>query len=115
MKFKVGDKELGFSHGLYFIGKAQEEFNKDLFQLVGALSSNTLGFLPDLMYLSMKVDAELDGDKPKISKREFVEWLESTKDLNNEKGLGATFISEFSKSIKSNLPEDESTESSKKK
>lgn len=117
MKFEINGQEIGFSHGLYFIGKAQEVFKKDLFELVGTLGSNTLSFLPDLMYLSLKVDAELDDKEPKISKREFIEWIETTKDLANDKGLGAKFVSEFTKSIKSNLPEEkvEAEEDVKKK
>ena len=107
MKADINGKEIGFSHGLYFIGKAQKELGKDLFELVDELGKNTLSFLPDLMYLSIKVDAELDDKQPLIKKREFIEYLENSKDLSDAEGIGARFISEFSKSIKVNLPVNE--------
>ena len=107
MKADINGKQIGFSKGLYFIGKAQQELGKDLFQLVEELGKNTLSFLPDLMWLSIKVDAELDGNLPQITKREFIEYLETNKDLSDAKGLGARFIHEFSESIKTNLPVDE--------
>jgi len=115
MKANIKGNEIGFSNGLYFIGKAQEELGKDLFQLVEALGNNTLSFLPDLMWLSIKVDAELDDKQPLISKREFIEYLETAKDLSDDKGIGARFISEFSNSIKTNLPQVEDKDEVKKK
>ena len=108
MKAEINGKEIGFSNGLYFIGKAQRELGYDLFQLVEELGKNTLSFLPDLMWLSIRVDAELDDKQPAISKREFIEYLENSKDLSDDKGIGARFVKSFSDSIKVNLPVEES-------
>ena len=115
MKADINGKEIGFSNGLYFIGKAQQQLGKDLFQLVEELGKNTLSFLPDLMWLSIKVDAELDDKQPSITKREFNEYLENSKDLSNNEGIGARFVSEFSNSIKTNLPQEETGDDVKKK
>ena len=115
MKADINGKEIGFSNGLYFIGKAQQELGKDLFQLVEELGKNTLSFLPDLMWLSIKVDAELDDKLPLITKREFIEYLETNKDLSDDKGIGARFVAEFSNSIKTNLPVEEKEDDDVKK
>ena len=108
MKAEINGKEIGFSNGLYFIGKVQRELGYDLFQLVDELGKNTLSFLPDLMWISIKVDAELDDKLPAISKREFIEYLETTQDLSKNEGVGARFVKSFSESIKVNLPVEES-------
>ena len=107
MKATINGKEVGFSYGLYFLGKAQEATDKDLFHIVQHLGQNALSFLPDLMYLSMEVDAQLDGNELQLSKREFIEWLEKEKDLANDDGLGAKFIKGLTSTIKDNLPKDD--------
>ena len=115
MKANINGKEVGFSYGLYFIGKAQEETGKELYEIVNSLSKNALSLIPDLMYLSISIDAQLDGKKPAITKREFIEWMESEKDLAKDDGLASQFIQSFTETIKDNLPKDDVDGEIKKK
>ena len=112
----IDGKDINFSYGLYFIGKAREKTGKDISEVFTGIQANPHSELVDLMYLSIEVDASLDGKKPPLTKREFVEYIQSSNDLNNDDGFGATFLKELTKSLFENVPKsDEDGKEVKKK
>lgn len=108
--------KIKFSYGLYFLGKAVEETGKDLAQILLDIQNNPHSELVDLMYLSYKVNCKLDEVKPDVSKRQFVEYIERSKDLSNDDGLAANFLNKLTETMNEFLPKsDEEVETAKKK
>ena len=112
----INNKEVNFTFGLYFLGKAQKEFNTDLNGLLQNIAKNPLSDITDLMYYSIKCSAELDEIKPEISKREFVEHLETNSEYAKEDGIIKQWTDKFIESIKGHfLPNDNETEDTESK
>jgi len=120
MTVDINGNPIKFGVGLYFLGKAQKEYNVNLAGLLSSLIKNPIADMVDLMYFSAKCEAEIDEVKLNISKREFITFLEQTKDFDNTDGILAEWSGLFVKSIKGSfLPEiednDEISEDQKKK
>lgn len=114
VRIKEHDIKLGF--GLYFLGKAQKKGNTDLNGLLQSLIKNPIADMVDLMYYSAICEAELDDIQLPISKRDFVEYLEQTKDFEKLDGLVARWSNKFMETIKGNfLPEAKDSEEVVKK
>ena len=116
MVLNIKEKDVRFGLGLYFLGKCLKEFDTDLNGLLKSLVKNPISDMVDLMYFSAKCEAEIDGIKLELTKREFLEHLEATKDFQNTEGLLATWSNAFVESIKGNfLPETKEEEGEVKK
>lgn len=118
MVINIKGKEVKFGFGLYFLGKAQKHNDTDLNGLLQSLIKNPIADMVDLMYYSAKCEAELDDVELGISKRDFLEHLESVNDFTNTDGYLAKWSGNLVESIKGNfLPEDDTKagEGSKKK
>jgi len=108
MTVTINGHDVKFGFGLYFLGKAQKEFNVDLNGLLNSLMINPIADMIDLMYYSAKCEAELDEVKLQVSKREFLTFLEETKDFKKTDGILAEWSNKFVDNIKGNfLPEVE--------
>jgi len=116
MEVTINDKKVRFGYGLYFLGKAQKQWDTDLQGLLESIVKNPIADVIDLMYFSAKCEAELDEIGVSITKREFIEYLESTGDFQKEDGVLAKYIKGLVESVKGNfLPDEkESTEPKKK-
>jgi len=108
MIIKIKGIDVKFSVGLYFLGKAQKEYNTDLQGLLNSLIKNPLADMVDLMYYSAKCEAQLDDIEVPITKREFVSYLEDSNDFQKTDGVLAEWSKKFVESIRGNfLPENE--------
>ena len=112
MVIEIKAKEVKFSYGLYFLGKALKEYNTDLNGLLKSLIKNPISDIVDLMYFSAKCEAELDEVKVPVTKRQFLAYLEETKDFQNTDGILAKWSNGFVESIKGNFLPDETEEAS---
>jgi hypothetical protein len=116
MVLKIKGKDIKFGFGLYFLGKAQKENSTDLRGLLESLSKNPIADMVDLMYYSAKCEAELDEVKLDLTKREFLEHLEETKDFQNTDGLISQWSKGLMETIRGNfLPESKEEEGEVKK
>ena len=116
MVLEINSKQVKFGFGLYFLGKCLKEYKTDLNGLLQSLVKNPISDIVDLMYFSAKCEAELDEVKLQISKREFLDYLESTKDFQNTDGVLAKWSNGFVESVKGNfLPEINADEDDVKK
>lgn len=115
MEVKINDKTVKFGYGLYFLGKAQKQWNTDLQGLLQSIVKNPIADMIDLMYFSAKCEAELDDVGISLTKREFVEHLEKIKDFHNDQGVLATFVKGLVESIQGNFLPEQEEEGSKKK
>lgn len=108
MIIKIKDHDIKLGFGLYFLGKAQEARGTDLDGLLSYLIKNPISNPVDLMWLSAECEAELDEIELPIKKREFVNYLEETKDFDKTDGVLAKWMSKFTNTIKGNfLPKEE--------
>lgn len=108
---EINGKKVKFGFGLYFLGKAQKKFNTDLNGLLKSLIKNPIADMVDLMYYSAVTEAELDEVELTITKREFLEYLEKTKDFQDFDGILAKWSGGLVESIKGNfLPDEEPSE-----
>lgn len=108
MKESINGNEISFGYGLYFLGKAQKEYDTDLNGLLKSLVKNPIADMVDLMYYSAKCEAELDEVKLPITKRQLLEHLEKKDDFNKEDGLLAKWSSGLMDTIRGNfLPNDD--------
>ena len=110
MILKINNKDFKFGYGLYFIGKCLKENDTDLNGLLKSLVKNPITDMVDLMYFSAKCEADLDGVKLELTKRELLEYLEETKDFQNIDGLLATWSNAFVESIKGHFLPTETKE-----
>lgn len=111
MKLSIKGNDIKFGYGLYFLGKAQKELGTDLQGLLNSISKNPISDVVDLMWLSAKLEAELDDVKLPISKRDFVTYLEETKDFDNDNGNVSNWVKGFMDTIKDNfLPKEDAQE-----
>lgn len=116
MVLKIKGKDIRFGFGLYFLGKAQKENGTDLMGLLQSLQKNPISDMVDLMYFSAKCEAELDEKELEITKREFLEHLEETKDFHNTDGVIARWSKGLMETISGNfLPETKEKEDGIKK
>jgi len=108
MILKIKDKDVKFGFGTYYLGKALKENNTDISGLLESISKNPIADMVDLMYFSAKCEAELDDVKVPITKREFVDFLEETKDFKNDDGVLSKWSKALIESIRGNfLPEED--------
>lgn len=107
---RIKEVDIKFGFGLYFLGKAQKERDTDLSGLLQSLAKNPVADTVDLMYLSAVVEAELDGVKLQLTKREFLDYLESIEDFKNTEGIIAQWSKGLMETIKGNFLPDEPNE-----
>ena len=108
MKINIKGDDIKFGFGLYFLGRAQKERNQDLGELLNSVAKNPLSDAVDLMWMSAKIEAELDEVTLPIKKRDFIDYLDETEDFKKNDGLIATWANSFIETIKGNfLPEVE--------
>lgn len=107
MVVEINKHQIRFGFGLYFLGKAQKEKNTNIIGLLQSIINNPIADSVDLMFYSAKCEAELDEIKLPIKKRDFVEFLESKKDFDDENGILAQWSNGFVESIKGNFLPDE--------
>lgn len=111
MVININGKDVGFSYGLYFLGKAMKQKNVDLNELLTGLLKNVLSEAVDLMYYSAVCEAEIDGVEVPITKREFLNYLEKEKDFLNSSGAIAKWSKGLTETISGNfLPENTESE-----
>lgn len=103
MVVKINDKDVKFSFGLYFLGKAQINFNVDLSGLLQMLIKNPTANMVDLMWYSAVCESELDEVELPIKKRDFVDFLEGTNDFKNTDGVLAKYSNALLETIRGNF------------
>ena len=91
MKIEVKGVNVDLSFGLYFLGKVLKKYDSDLVTFLALLQKNPLAEFVDVMYFCIECNADLDGIKPPITKREFVNFLQDNDDFNNKEGVLANF------------------------
>jgi len=107
MKCNIKGKEVKFSYGLYFLGKAQKITNNTLYGMLQGIQENPLCDVVDLMYLSMKVECDLDDLKVPFTKREFIQYME-VEEYGKEDGIIYKWTSKLIESISGHfLPKNE--------
>ncbi len=107
MTTEINGKKVLLGHGLYFLGKAQKKWDTNLMGLLDSISKNPISDSVDLMYYSIECEAELDGVKVDVTKREFLEHLESDNSFKSIDGLLSKWVNELIECIKGNfLPEE---------
>ena len=115
MKLIIDGKEVNFTFGLYFLGKAQKEFKTDMHGLLNGIVENPLADITDLMYFSLKCNAEIDEIEVPFTKRFFVEYLENNKEYAKEDGIIKKWADAFIESIRGHfLPKEKEVEAEKK-
>lgn len=116
MKKIINNKEVEFSFGLYFLGKAQKEFNTDLKGLLENIIKNPLSEVADLMYYSIKCNCEIDEVELPITKREFISFLELGGEYGKKDGIIKQWTDKLLVTIKGTFEmEDEGNEGVDKK
>jgi hypothetical protein len=99
MKVDINGKQIKFGFGLYFLGKAQSHFNKDLGSLLTGLKNRV--DIVDLMYVSAKSEAYLDDEPFEYTKRE---WVKLFIDDNVSDDTITQWETKFAESIKGLIP-----------
>lgn len=107
---EIKGKKVKFTVGLYFLGEAQAELNMNIDELIRAVINNPSKYLLDLMFISARVEAELDEKPCPITKRDLVEWLDESDDFAKNDGIGAEFSNKLVKSLTKHLPKPEEAE-----
>lgn len=87
MILKINDKDVKFSFGLYFLGRAMKKNDTDLKGLLVDIAKNPISDVVDLMYFSAKIEAEIDETKLDLTKREFLKFLEDNNEFNKNDGV----------------------------
>jgi hypothetical protein len=107
MIIDINGHDIKFGFGLYFLGKAQKEQNTDLSGLLQSLVKNPIADMVDLMFFSAKCEADLDEVKLQITKREFLDFLESNNDFQKTDGYLAQWSTKLVDSVKIMFSENE--------
>ena len=109
---KFGDKELKCSLGLDFVGELIDDTGVGIDELGARMQTNPFKLLPRMVFISAKVEAELNGEEFTMTQREVTSLIEG------DGGLGSPqcgrFMEEWTKSMTPNLPQEDDAEEGKK-
>ena len=105
MTLKIGDRELGFSFGLAFLGELLEQTDLSIDEIVSKMNRNPFKMIPTIMYYSTKLYSERRGEEFVFSLFDVTDWLDEAGGVGNENV--AKFLKAFTSSLTKDVPKED--------
>jgi len=105
---KFPKQELKCSLGLMFLGELLDETGLSLEEAGEQMQKNPFKLIPTMIYVSARVEAELDGKDFDLTRRQLVEIIEEDGGIGSEQIT--KFVEEWTKSLFKGVPTEEPAE-----
>lgn len=116
IKLNIGERDLDFSLGLYFLGEVLEDLDYSNEELSKKIEKNPYKWIPFIMYKSAEFAFTRKGEQPDFTEFDFSDWI-----VKEPGAFGSEVVTKFFEAFKlsmtKNVPQAEpgSNKGAKKK